>query len=93
MLELRFYFLFSLLVLCTWDAAIKQGLIRAGLDPTGLLFKDGSGESENNLVPATFINALLKKILNEEGDLEVIKQALPIAAETGSLANLSGGHR
>ena len=69
------------------DAAIKQGLIRAGLDPTGLLFKDGSGESENNLVPATFINALLKKILNEEGDLEVIKQALPIAAETGSLAN------
>lgn len=69
------------------DAAIKQGLIRAGLDPTGLLFKDGSGESENNLVPATFINALLKKILNEEGDLEVIKQALPIAAESGSLAN------
>ncbi|MFN4846436.1 MAG: D-alanyl-D-alanine carboxypeptidase/D-alanyl-D-alanine-endopeptidase, partial [Rhodoluna sp.] len=69
------------------DAAVKAGLIRAGLDPTGLLFKDGSGESENNLVPATFINALLKKILNEEGDLEVIKQALPIAAETGSLAN------
>jgi len=69
------------------DAAIKAGLIRAGLDPSGLLFKDGSGESESNLVPATFINALLKKILNEEGDLEVIKQALPIAAETGSLAN------
>ncbi len=69
------------------DAAIKAGLIRAGLDPTGLLFKDGSGENENNLVPATFINALLKKILAEEGDLEVIKQALPIAAESGSLAN------
>ncbi|NBW73891.1 MAG: hypothetical protein EBR26_05790 [Microbacteriaceae bacterium] len=69
------------------DAAIKQGLIRAGMDPTGLLFKDGSGESENNKVPATFINALLKKILNEEGDFEIIKQALPISAETGSLAS------
>lgn len=69
------------------DAAVKQGLIRAGLDPSGVLFKDGSGESENNKVPATFINALLKKILAGEGDLMLIKQSLPISAESGSLAN------
>jgi D-alanyl-D-alanine carboxypeptidase/D-alanyl-D-alanine-endopeptidase (penicillin-binding protein 4) len=38
-------------------------------------------------VPATFINALLKKVLNEDGDLGVIKRALPIAGETGSLTS------
>ena len=69
------------------DAAIKAALTRAGLDTTGLLLKDGSGENETNLVTATFINALLKKINAGEGNLAIIKQALPIAAESGSLAN------
>ena len=69
------------------DAAIKSALMRAGLDTTGLNLKDGSGENEGNQVPATFINALLKKVLNSEGDFGVIKQALPVAGESGSLAS------
>ena len=69
------------------DAAIKAALTRAGLDTTGLLLKDGSGEDETNLVSATFINSLLKKILNNEGNFGIIKQSLPIAGESGSLAN------
>jgi len=69
------------------DAAIKSALTRAGLDPTGLLLKDGSGENEENLVPASFINALLKKINNSEGNFGIIKQSLPISAESGSLKN------
>lgn len=67
------------------DAAIKAALTRAGLNTTGLLLKDGSGENEENLVSATFINALLKKVLNGDGNFSVIKQALPISGESGSL--------
>ena len=69
------------------DAAIKAALTRAGLDVTGLLLKDGSGENESNLVSATFINSLLKKINNEDGNFAVIKQALPISGESGSLSS------
>jgi D-alanyl-D-alanine carboxypeptidase/D-alanyl-D-alanine-endopeptidase (penicillin-binding protein 4) len=69
------------------DVALKAALTRAGLSTLDLVLLDGSGSNEGNRVPATFINALLKKALNENGDLGVIKRALPIAAETGSLAN------
>ena len=69
------------------EDSLKEALTRAGLDTQDLQLRDGSGSNEWNRVPATFINALLKKVLNEEGDLEIIKRALPIAAETGSLAN------
>lgn len=69
------------------DAAIKAALTRSGLDTSNLLLKDGSGESEDNFVSATFLNQLLKKILNSDGNFGVIKQALPIAGESGSLAN------
>jgi len=69
------------------DTALKAALTRAGLSTLDLVLLDGSGSNEANRVPATFITALLKKVLNEDGDLGVIKRALPIAAETGSLAN------
>jgi len=69
------------------DAAIKAALTRSGLDTTGLLLKDGSGENEENLVSATFLNALLKKVLNGDGDFGVIKQSLPISGESGSLSD------
>lgn len=69
------------------DVALKSALTRAGLSTIDLVLLDGSGSNEANRVPATLINALLKKVLNEDGDLGVIRRALPIAAETGSLAN------
>ncbi|MEI7419292.1 MAG: D-alanyl-D-alanine carboxypeptidase, partial [Actinomycetes bacterium] len=69
------------------DVAIKSALTSSGLVTTGLNLKDGSGENEENQVPATFINALLKKVLNGEGNFGVIKQALPVAGESGSLAS------
>ena len=73
------------------DVALKSALTSAGLVTTGLNLKDGSGENEENQVPATFINALLKKILNGEGNFGVIKQALPVAGESGSLTNRFSG--
>jgi D-alanyl-D-alanine carboxypeptidase/D-alanyl-D-alanine-endopeptidase (penicillin-binding protein 4) len=69
------------------DVALKAALTRAGLSTIDLMLLDGSGSNEANRVPATFINALLKKVLNEDGDLGVIKRALPIAGETGSLTS------
>ena len=69
------------------EDSLKEALTRAGLNTQDLQLRDGSGSNEWNRVPATFINALLKKVLNEDGDLGIIKRALPIAAETGSLAN------
>lgn len=73
------------------DVALKSALTSAGLVTTGLNLKDGSGENEENQVPATFINALLKKILNGEGNFGVIKQALPVAGESGSLISRFSG--
>ena len=68
------------------DIALKAALTRAGLSTLDLVLLDGSGSNESNRVPATFINTLLKKVLNGDGDLGVIKRALPISGETGSLA-------
>jgi D-alanyl-D-alanine carboxypeptidase/D-alanyl-D-alanine-endopeptidase (penicillin-binding protein 4) len=68
------------------DTALKAALTRAGLSTKDLVLLDGSGSNEANRVPATFITSLLKKVLNEDGDLGVVRRALPIAAETGSLA-------
>jgi len=68
------------------DGALKAGLASAGLVTEGLVLKDGSGENEENLVSATFINSLLKKVLKRDGNFDVIYQGLPVAGESGSLA-------
>jgi D-alanyl-D-alanine carboxypeptidase/D-alanyl-D-alanine-endopeptidase (penicillin-binding protein 4) len=73
------------------DLAIKSGLSSAGLATDGLNLKDGSGENEENQVSATFINALLKKVLNRDGNFDVIYQGLPVAGESGSLASRFNG--
>lgn len=73
------------------DGAIKAALTSAGLATEGLVLKDGSGENEENLVSATFINSLLKKVLNREGNFGPIYQGLPVAGESGSLADRFGG--
>jgi D-alanyl-D-alanine carboxypeptidase/D-alanyl-D-alanine-endopeptidase (penicillin-binding protein 4) len=73
--------------LASIDEALKTALTSAGLVTDNLTLKDGSGENEENLVPATFINSLLKKVLNRDGNFDVIYQGLPIAGESGSLAN------
>jgi D-alanyl-D-alanine carboxypeptidase/D-alanyl-D-alanine-endopeptidase (penicillin-binding protein 4) len=69
------------------DSALKTALASAGLVTDGLVLKDGSGENEGNKVSATFINSLLKKVLNRDGDFDVIYQGLPVAGESGSLAS------
>jgi D-alanyl-D-alanine carboxypeptidase/D-alanyl-D-alanine-endopeptidase (penicillin-binding protein 4) len=69
------------------DSALKTALASAGLVTDGLVLKDGSGENEGNKVSATFINSLLKKVLNRDGNFDVIYQGLPVAGESGSLTS------
>jgi D-alanyl-D-alanine carboxypeptidase/D-alanyl-D-alanine-endopeptidase (penicillin-binding protein 4) len=68
------------------DAAIKRALSDAGLNTTGLTIKDGSGLSANNSVPPAFFTQLMQKVFAGTGYFSVIKQALPVSGESGSLA-------
>jgi len=69
------------------DSALKTALASAGLVTGGLVLKDWSGENEGNKVSATFLNSLLKKVLNRDGNFDVIYQGLPVAGESGSLTS------
>ena len=62
-----------------------------GLDTTGLVTVDASGESPNNLVPPQLVAQLLVKIRANEADLGVIYAGLPVAGETGDLYNRFDG--
>jgi D-alanyl-D-alanine carboxypeptidase/D-alanyl-D-alanine-endopeptidase (penicillin-binding protein 4) len=62
-----------------------------GLDPTGLIVKDGSGESVNDSVPPLLVAQLLVKIRANEADLGVIYAGMPVAGETGNLSDRFSG--
>jgi D-alanyl-D-alanine carboxypeptidase/D-alanyl-D-alanine-endopeptidase (penicillin-binding protein 4) len=65
---------------------IPAALKRYGLVPTGVTIRDGSGLSNNNAVPATFVAQLMAKIAGGQQNLDIISNALPIAGKTGTLA-------
>lgn len=67
--------------------AIPAALVGYGLQPTGLTIIDGSGESNSNAVPATFVAQLMAKVAAGEQNLKIIYDALPIAGKTGTLAS------
>ena len=56
-----------------------------GLDTTGLVIADGSGESANNLVPPKLIAQLLVKVKANEADLGSIYSGMSVAGESGNL--------
>jgi D-alanyl-D-alanine carboxypeptidase/D-alanyl-D-alanine-endopeptidase (penicillin-binding protein 4) len=67
--------------------AIPAALVGYGLQPTGLTIIDGSGESNSNGVPATFVAQLMAKVSAGEQNLKIIYDALPISGKTGTLAS------
>ncbi|HSP75752.1 MAG TPA: D-alanyl-D-alanine carboxypeptidase [Cryobacterium sp.] len=74
----------------TFDA-LQQSVVAAldtyGIDTTGILIADGSGLSDDNAVPPSYLTRLFVKINDREGDLGVIFDGLPIAGgPTGSLS-------
>lgn len=73
------------------NAAIKMGLNATMISSANLTIKDGSGLSDFNLVSPKYLAQLSKLILSAVGNYSVIYQGLPIANESGSLANRFNG--
>ncbi|MGA1813570.1 D-alanyl-D-alanine carboxypeptidase [Frondihabitans sp. 4ASC-45] len=66
-----------------YQAALKKAY---SLDSSKIKIVDGSGESANNGVPTAFEANLMIKVLNREGSLGVLYDALPVSGQSGTLA-------
>jgi D-alanyl-D-alanine carboxypeptidase/D-alanyl-D-alanine-endopeptidase (penicillin-binding protein 4) len=58
-----------------------------GLDTSAVTIVDGSGLSENNAVPSTFVARLMIQVRDRAHGLGVVYDALPISGRTGTLAS------
>jgi D-alanyl-D-alanine carboxypeptidase/D-alanyl-D-alanine-endopeptidase (penicillin-binding protein 4) len=69
--------------------ALYKGVLSStyGLDTSSLTIIDGSGLSENDAVPSTFVARLMVQVLNREHGLGVVYDALPVSGKTGTLAS------
>jgi D-alanyl-D-alanine carboxypeptidase/D-alanyl-D-alanine-endopeptidase (penicillin-binding protein 4) len=65
---------------------IPAALSKYGLVTTGVSIRDGSGLSNNNAVPATFVAQLMAKVAGKQQNLDIVYDALPISGRTGTLA-------
>jgi serine-type D-Ala-D-Ala carboxypeptidase/endopeptidase (penicillin-binding protein 4) len=68
------------------NAGVLQGLAAYGLDTTGIVVVDGSGLSDNNAVPPSYLTRFLVKVDAREGNLGVIMDGLPVSGQRGSLS-------
>ena len=50
------------------------------------IFEDGSGESDHNLIPPRVLVELLDAVF-DDNDLAVLRDALPVAGQSGTLAS------
>ena len=66
---------------------IPAALAKYGLTTTGVSVRDGSGLSDNNVVPAAFVARLMAKAVGGKQNLNIVYDALPISGKTGTLAN------
>ncbi len=66
--------------------AIPRALAGYGVDTTGVLVRDGSGESGLNGLPPLFVSRLMIKIMQGGHNLDLIYAALPVSGQPGSLA-------
>ncbi|HXR43431.1 MAG TPA: D-alanyl-D-alanine carboxypeptidase, partial [Pseudolysinimonas sp.] len=74
------------------SAASLQQAIPAALAPyklpaAGLTIRDGSGESPKNAVPASTMSLLMMQVQAGSQNLDVVRDALPVAGKTGGLAD------
>jgi len=69
------------------QAAIPSALSRFDVPGGDLVIRDGSGLSHKNQVPASAMVALLKAMHDGDPVLDVVEKALPVAGESGTLAN------
>ena len=68
------------------NAGVLEGLAPYGIDTTGITVVDGSGLSDNNAVPPSYLSRLFVKINAREGNLGVLMDGLPVSGQRGSLS-------
>ncbi len=68
------------------DSAIKKALAPLGLNTAGMNIRDGSGLSDFNAVSPMFVAKLMQLVNKPGSGVEQIRQGLPVAAESGGLA-------
>jgi D-alanyl-D-alanine carboxypeptidase/D-alanyl-D-alanine-endopeptidase (penicillin-binding protein 4) len=71
--------------------AIPRALQTLALDTTEVKVSDGSGLSRQNAVSATFLNELMELISSDES-LAPVLSAMPVAGESGALADRFTGN-
>ncbi len=72
----------------TFDAentGVLTALAGYGIPTTGIHIADGSGLSDDNAVPPSYLTQLFIKVLNRQNGLGVVYDGLPISGETGTL--------
>ncbi|WP_344998515.1 D-alanyl-D-alanine carboxypeptidase/D-alanyl-D-alanine-endopeptidase, partial [Agromyces bauzanensis] len=68
------------------NQGVLQGLAAYGLDTTGITVVDGSGLSDDNAVPPSYLTQLFVKINAREANLGVVMDGLPVSGQRGSLS-------
>jgi D-alanyl-D-alanine carboxypeptidase/D-alanyl-D-alanine-endopeptidase (penicillin-binding protein 4) len=68
------------------NAGVLQGLEAYGIDTTGIVVVDGSGLSDDNAVPPSYLTQLFVKVNAREGNLGVLMDGLPVSNQRGSLS-------
>ncbi|WP_350347421.1 D-alanyl-D-alanine carboxypeptidase [Agromyces sp. G08B096] len=68
------------------NAGVLEGLQAYGVDTTAVVVVDGSGLSDSNAVPPSYLTRLFVKINAREGNLGVIMDGLPVSGVRGSLS-------
>ncbi|MDM7891020.1 D-alanyl-D-alanine carboxypeptidase/D-alanyl-D-alanine endopeptidase [Curtobacterium caseinilyticum] len=65
----------------------QQALAGYGLDPAGIVIKDGSGESAANAVSPAFVAHLMVQVAAGAKGLGTLSQSLPVAGVSGTLSS------
>jgi D-alanyl-D-alanine carboxypeptidase/D-alanyl-D-alanine-endopeptidase (penicillin-binding protein 4) len=66
---------------------VKNALAAYGLDATGIVIKDGSGESYADAVPPALAAKLMTMVGARAKDLGYVLDALPVSGKSGTLAS------
>lgn len=67
------------------NAGVIAGLKPYGIDTTGIHIVDGSGLSNDNAVPPSYLTRLFVKVLNRQNGLGVVYDGLPVSGQSGTL--------
>lgn len=73
------------------QSAIPRALATFGVAATDLTIRDGSGESPRNAVPAATMSQLMRVVQSGSQNLDVVRDALPVAGRSGSLQSRFSG--